>query len=85
MRQAAEHIGFHLPASVGAGDTPMDVFLNGVGLAVHVGPMALEFRGIHNTIHVADSFELGDVLFYLAGIQEHVEEIKKQTAGGSGK
>ncbi|MDM7920914.1 MAG: HAD hydrolase family protein [Pyrinomonadaceae bacterium] len=85
MRQAAEHIGFHLPASVGAGDTPMDVFLNGVGLAVHVGPMNLDFRGLHNTVRVANSFELGDLLFYLAGIQEHTDEINKRATRGPGQ
>lgn len=69
-RAAADYIGFKLSSSLGAGDTPMDVFLDGVGMAVHVGPMDLSFRGLHTTIHVADSFELGDVLFRLAGIQE---------------
>ena len=67
---AADYIGFQMDASFGAGDTPMDVFLNGVGMAVHVGPMDLDFRGLITTIRVADSFELGDVLFRLAGIQE---------------
>jgi len=67
---AAQYIGFDLKASLGAGDTPMDVFLNGVGLAVHVGPMDLEFRGLMDTIRIANSFELGDLLFRLAGIQE---------------
>ena len=69
-RVAADYIGFQMGASLGAGDTPMDVFLNGVGMAVHVGSMDLAFRGLTNTIRVADSFELGDVLFRLAGIQE---------------
>ena len=69
-RSAADFIGFDLDASLGAGDTPMDVFLNGVGMAVHVGPHELDFRGLHSTVRVADSFELGDVLFRLAGIQE---------------
>ena len=69
-RAAADYIGFKLPASLGAGDTPMDVFLNGVGLAIHVGPMELPFRGLVNTISVANSFDLGDILFRLAGIQE---------------
>ena len=67
---AADYVGFEMSASLGAGDTPMDVFLNGVGLAVHVGPMELDFRGLTDTIRVANSFELGDVLFRLAGIQE---------------
>jgi hydroxymethylpyrimidine pyrophosphatase-like HAD family hydrolase len=67
---AANYLGFDMKASLGAGDTPMDVFLNGVGLAVQVGSMDLPFRGQSNTIKVANSFELGDVLFRLAGIQE---------------
>jgi hydroxymethylpyrimidine pyrophosphatase-like HAD family hydrolase len=69
-RAAADFIGFEMKASLGAGDTPMDVFLSGVGLAVHVGSRELEFRGLLSTIQVADSLELGDVLFRLAGIQE---------------
>jgi len=40
-RAAADFIGFDLAASVGAGDTAMDVFLNGVGMAIHVGPRDL--------------------------------------------
>jgi hydroxymethylpyrimidine pyrophosphatase-like HAD family hydrolase len=67
---AADYIGFDMKASLGAGDTAMDVFLNGVGMAVHVGSKDLEFRGQLNTIRVTNSFELGDVLFRLAGIQE---------------
>ena len=69
-RAAADYVGFSMRASLGAGDTPMDVFLNGVGMAVIVGPMDISFRGLQSTIHVNDSFELGDVLFRLAGIQE---------------
>ena len=67
---AADYIGFDMNASLGAGDTPMDVFLNGVGMAVQVGTNELPFRGLQSTIRVADSFELGDVMFRLAGIQE---------------
>ena len=67
---AADYIGFEMPSSLGAGDSPMDVFLNGVGLAAHVGGMDIPFHGLQQTIRVANSFELGDVLFRLAGIQE---------------
>ena len=56
----------NLEDSVGAGDTAMDGFLNGVGLAVQVGHRELEFRGTRQTIRVANSFELGDLLFHLA-------------------
>lgn len=69
---AGEHLGFDPANSLGAGDSPMDVFLDGVGLAVHVGGMKLDFRGRSYTIHVNDSSELGDVLFRLAGLQEEV-------------
>jgi len=73
-RVAAGLLGFDLEHSVGAGDTPMDCFLNGVGMAVHVGPINLDFRGIHNTVRVRNSFELGDVLFRLAGLQEQLAD-----------
>ena len=68
--KAAELLGFSLPDSLGAGDTPMDNFLSGVGMAVVVGGRDLEFRGLTNTIRVANSFELGSVLFQLAGRQQ---------------
>ena len=67
-RAMADFLGFDLAASVGAGDTPMDVFLNDVGLSVQVGPHELPFRGSRQTIKLADSFELGDLLFHLAGL-----------------
>ncbi len=69
-REMANHLGFELNESVGAGDTAMDNFLDGVGLAVQVGGRELEFRGTKQTIRVQNSFELGDVLFKLAGMQE---------------
>ena len=65
-REAATRLGFDLDQSVGAGDTPMDRFLEGCGLAVHVGPMELDFRGRMGTIRLRDPFELGEALFQLA-------------------
>jgi hydroxymethylpyrimidine pyrophosphatase-like HAD family hydrolase len=62
----ATKLGIDLSSSVGAGDTPMDSFLKGVGLAVHVGPVQLEFHGLLHTIKVADSLEFGKFLFRLA-------------------
>lgn len=62
----AAHLGIDLDDSVGAGDTAMDGFLNGVGLAVQVGHRELDFRGTRATIRVQNSFELGDLLFQLA-------------------
>ena len=67
---AAQALGFALDQSVGAGDTPMDGFLEGVGLAVHVGPIDLPFRGQRGTIRLGTSLELGDLLFRLAGLLE---------------
>lgn len=81
---AADYIGFHMPASLGAGDTAMDVFLNGVGMAVQVGPIELPFRGLLSTIRVSNSFELGDVLFRLAGIQELTNAIDEKRIGQAG-
>ena len=80
----AERFDIHLASSVGAGDTLMDVFLNGVGLSVHVGPQSLPFRGLDQTIKLGDSFELGDMLFALAGqIQGGANEHEgKSTARG---
>jgi hydroxymethylpyrimidine pyrophosphatase-like HAD family hydrolase len=65
-RYIAERIGFRLESSVGAGDTDLDRFLSGVGLAAVVGHRKLPFRGLIDTVHLSDSFELGDVLFRLA-------------------
>jgi hydroxymethylpyrimidine pyrophosphatase-like HAD family hydrolase len=81
---AADYIGFEMPASLGAGDTAMDVFLNGVGMAVHVGPRELGFRGVYSTIRVSNSFELGDVLFRLAGIQELTNAIDQKRFSQAG-
>lgn len=66
----AEHLGIDLAHSVGAGDSPMDSFLNGAGMMVQVGNNQLEFRGLHSTVQLANSSELGDLLFYLAGMQK---------------
>lgn len=49
--------------SIGAGDTELDTFLAGVGLAVIVGNQPLTFRGVIETIKLDTSFELGALLF----------------------
>ena len=58
-----QNLNFDLSESLGAGDTPMDTFLSGVGLAVTVGGMELSFRGLRNTIRLSDSTELGLLLY----------------------
>lgn len=49
--------------SLGAGDTELDSFLGGVGLALLVGNHELSFRGLVDTIKLKDSSELGSLLF----------------------
>jgi hydroxymethylpyrimidine pyrophosphatase-like HAD family hydrolase len=65
----AARLGIDLAHSVGAGDTPMDNFLKGVGLAVQVGPLDLEHKGLRQTVKVPNSLELGALLFRLAELQ----------------
>jgi hydroxymethylpyrimidine pyrophosphatase-like HAD family hydrolase len=64
----AEALRFDLARSMGAGDTELDRFLSGVGLAVLVGGLHLEFKGQMATLRLKDSFDLGDLLFRTAAI-----------------
>lgn len=68
----AKHLGIDLSHSVGAGDTEMDNFLSGVGLAAIVGNNNLEFKGLHQTIKLKNSFELGKLLFRMVEIQRDI-------------
>lgn len=52
--------------SLGAGDTELDNFLDGVGLALLVGNNDLRFHGLVDTIKLKDSLELGVLLFRAA-------------------
>jgi hydroxymethylpyrimidine pyrophosphatase-like HAD family hydrolase len=65
----AAKLGIDLSHSLGAGDTEMDNFLQGVGFAVIVGNRELKFQGSLETIRLKNSFELGDLLFRWAEIQ----------------
>lgn len=62
-RAMANAIKFELSDSLGAGDTELDSFLSGVGLAVIVGSNSLDFRGVRGTIKLPSSRELGTLLF----------------------
>lgn len=64
----ADKLGLNLAHSIGAGDTAMDSFLNGVGLMVQVGGRNLTFRGLQASIKLCNSLELGDLLFRLADL-----------------
>jgi len=68
-REAAAQFGFELQESVGAGDTPMDRFLEGVGLGFHVGPLTLAFRAHTETLRLDTPQELGHALFELARLE----------------
>ena len=65
-REAAARLEFDLDQSVGAGDTAMDSFLAGVGLALQVGPVELAFQGRLDTMRLKDPHEFGAALFELA-------------------
>jgi hydroxymethylpyrimidine pyrophosphatase-like HAD family hydrolase len=71
-QQLALKLGIELEHSVGAGDTELDNFLAGVGLAVHVGRAHLKFKGVYQTIKIKNSFDLGDLLFRLAKMQQDI-------------
>jgi len=62
---------FDLKHSIGAGDSDMDDFLAGVGLAVHVGNPYLTYEGIMPPVKISNSSEFGELLFQLAGMQRN--------------
>lgn len=68
-QKIAAHLNIDLEHSMGAGDSEMDRFLSGVGLALHVGNRDLKFQGLYQTIKLKSSFELGELLFRLADLQ----------------
>ena len=65
-RVMSETLKCDLRDSLGAGDTELDSFLAGVGLAVLVGNNNLPFKGVVDTINLNNSTELGAVLFRAA-------------------
>ncbi|HEU4435755.1 MAG TPA: HAD hydrolase family protein [Pyrinomonadaceae bacterium] len=62
----AKLLNCDLRQCLGAGDTELDNFLNGVGLALIVGNQDLKFRGLIDTVRLRDSDELGSLLFRAA-------------------
>jgi hydroxymethylpyrimidine pyrophosphatase-like HAD family hydrolase len=71
-QRLAAHLGVDLTHSVGAGDTEMDRFLSGVGLALVVGNLNLDYRGLLQTIKLKNSFELGELLFRFAALHREL-------------
>lgn len=73
--EIAKRLGFDLAASVGAGDSEMDKFMSGVGLAVQVGNNPrFEYKGLQQTVKVEDIFAFGDLLLRLADLQRELTE-----------
>ncbi len=62
-RAMSDFLKCDLRDSLGAGDTELDTFLGGVGLAFVVGDNQLNFHGLIETIKLNSSFELGLLLF----------------------
>jgi hydroxymethylpyrimidine pyrophosphatase-like HAD family hydrolase len=77
-RSIAEKLELDLAHSIGAGDTPMDIFLSGVGLAVIIGGHELPFQGSFGTLRLKNAFELGDLLFRLAELQREAGTLDTQ-------
>jgi hydroxymethylpyrimidine pyrophosphatase-like HAD family hydrolase len=71
-RLLAKHLNFDLIHSLGAGDSPMDTFLTGVGMAAVVGREDLPYHGLTSTIHLRDSLELGEFLRRFARLQGEI-------------
>mgnify|MGYP002779000557 CR=1 FL=1 len=62
----ADILQFNLKDSIGAGDTPMDTFLDGVGLSVHVHHPELPFKGVYETVRVPHFEGFGEALYQFA-------------------
>lgn len=71
-KRIAQHLGVDLLHSIGAGDTPMDDFLAGVGFAVIVGNMPIEYRGVLHTVRLPDSLALGKLLYAIGELGSRV-------------
>ena len=67
-----DRLKLNAEASIGAGDTVMDTFLSGIGLAVTVGAGELGFEGVHGNVRVKSSSELGDLLFRLVELEKQM-------------
>ncbi len=71
--EIAKHLRFDPAHSIGAGDSEMDTFLQGVGLTVQVGNNPrFAFRGLTDTVRINTSFELGEFLLRLADFQREI-------------
>lgn len=65
----AAQLGIELRHSIGAGDTEMDRFLAGVGLALHVGPLEPVHAGLVDTLRLPDAAALAAVLGRIVALE----------------
>jgi hydroxymethylpyrimidine pyrophosphatase-like HAD family hydrolase len=68
-QKISAYFNIDLAQSIGAGDTELDRFLCGVGLAIVVGNGDIAFKGLMQTIKLRDAFQFGSLLFRLAELQ----------------
>jgi hydroxymethylpyrimidine pyrophosphatase-like HAD family hydrolase len=66
----SKHLGFSMQDSLGAGDSNMDVFLAGTGLAIHVRNSSLPFEGKKHTLRLTDYHDYGQLLALLSTMQK---------------
>jgi hydroxymethylpyrimidine pyrophosphatase-like HAD family hydrolase len=62
----AAALGVDLQESLGAGDAETDSFLCAVGMAVIVGGASLDYKGLKETVRVADPAAFGEMLLTVA-------------------
>lgn len=62
----ASVLGVRLEHSIGAGDAETDTFLGAVGFAAIVGNQNLDFRGLRETVRLADPAAFGELLLAAA-------------------
>lgn len=84
-RELAARLGVNMADAVGAGDTPMDRFLSGVGLALHVGPLEISYRGSVDTIRLRNAGELGKLLFHLARLERQRRDGEPRSDSTAGR
>jgi hypothetical protein len=60
------HLGLKTEYFIGAGDTPMDVFLKEVGLVLKVGKLNLNFECASEVIELEQIIDIGEVFTAVA-------------------
>lgn len=69
-QQLVHELSRSLDDCIGAGDTELDTFLDGIGLSLQIGKNQLPYRGKHATLNLKDAQELGRLLEEIAQLSE---------------